>query len=294
MFSTTATTGTFTVSKSWTPLTTSVKARREGVVTTTAASTVRLWQSVSWASPVPGGVSTTSTSNAPQSTRFASCSTTPATRLPRIIAASSFRKPNDMSFRPNFEKGSKSSGERSDVLTRGSANGPISVGNEGPYTSTSHKPTFSPCAAQAHAKLTATVDLPTPPLQLDTATTFFTPLRGSSGVGVITSVASSRGSAASTLTWQSDATTASSRRASRTASVACSQRAAKSFASSYAKPAGSSSSTVNVAAVAVTPLTQPRLTTSESSTVTPRNASTTASRVRNSASASKLALGTST
>src|SRR5512139_577282 len=37
--------------------------------------------------------------------------------------------------------------------------------------SMSARPTFFPCAASAQARLTATVDLPTPPLQLATAMT---------------------------------------------------------------------------------------------------------------------------
>mmetsp|Transcript_27330 Transcript_27330/g.81989 ORF Transcript_27330/g.81989 Transcript_27330/m.81989 type:complete len:201 (+) Transcript_27330:249-851(+) len=73
IFSTTATTGTSTSSKSATPLTTSAKARRDGVVTTTAASMARTWLSVSCASPVPGGQSTTNASRSRHATEATSC-----------------------------------------------------------------------------------------------------------------------------------------------------------------------------------------------------------------------------
>mmetsp|Transcript_22287 Transcript_22287/g.47000 ORF Transcript_22287/g.47000 Transcript_22287/m.47000 type:complete len:203 (+) Transcript_22287:1197-1805(+) len=45
-----------------------------------------------------------------------------------------------------------------------------SEGSDGPCTSASSRPTRAPLLARAHARLSATVDLPTPPLQLLTAT----------------------------------------------------------------------------------------------------------------------------
>src|SRR5581483_3692030 len=52
---------------------------------------------------------------------------------------------------------------------------PTIIATLGPYTSASISPTRHPAAAIASARLTATVDLPTPPLPLATATTWRTP-----------------------------------------------------------------------------------------------------------------------
>jgi hypothetical protein len=50
----------------------------------------------------------------------------------------------------------------------------IIVGKLGPYMSASNIPTLNPNFCNENAKLTATVDLPTPPLQLLTAIIFLT------------------------------------------------------------------------------------------------------------------------
>jgi len=57
---------------------------------------------VSWASPVPGGMSTTSTSSAPQATSRSIWVSADMTIGPRQIigVSSSTRKPIDMTFRP--------------------------------------------------------------------------------------------------------------------------------------------------------------------------------------------------
>eukprot|EP00955_Chlamydomonas_euryale_P045534 353182-Chlamydomonas_euryale.AAC.26 len=55
--------------------------------------------------------------------------------------------------------------------------GLIMTGRLGPYTSASKMPTLAPIWARVYARLTAVVDFPTPPLQLDTATMCFTPAR---------------------------------------------------------------------------------------------------------------------
>ena len=47
---------------------------------------------------------------------------------------------------------------------------PSMSGTSGPYTSRSMRPTVAPLCFSASARLTATVDLPTPPLPDDTAT----------------------------------------------------------------------------------------------------------------------------
>ena len=51
---------------------------------------------------------------------------------------------------------------------------PVMVGIDGPYTSASSTPTFSPICESAMARFKAVVDFPTPPLALATATIFFT------------------------------------------------------------------------------------------------------------------------
>lgn len=48
------------------------------------------------------------------------------------------------------------------------------VGKLGPYKSASKIPTLWPYYCKEKAKLTATVDFPTPPLQEETAIMFFT------------------------------------------------------------------------------------------------------------------------
>eukprot|EP00964_Phaeocystis_antarctica_P061468 scaffold36745_cov64-Phaeocystis_antarctica.AAC.1 len=55
------------------------------------------------------------------------------------------------------------------------ASGVTIVGRLGPHTSRSTRPTFAPAACSAYARFTAVVDLPTPPLQLATATMCLTP-----------------------------------------------------------------------------------------------------------------------
>ena len=48
------------------------------------------------------------------------------------------------------------------------------MGNDGPYISRSKRPTLSPLFFKPQAIFEATVDLPTPPLPLAIAITFFT------------------------------------------------------------------------------------------------------------------------
>ena len=51
------------------------------------------------------------------------------------------------------------------------------VGRLGPYKSASKMPTLKPSSLKEKARLTDTVDFPTPPLQEDTAITFLTSSR---------------------------------------------------------------------------------------------------------------------
>ncbi len=73
MFSTTPSTGTSSLRNMSMALRTSSRATSWGVVTTTAPETGTSWHKEIWASPVPGGRSTTSTSRSPQRTSSANC-----------------------------------------------------------------------------------------------------------------------------------------------------------------------------------------------------------------------------
>ncbi len=73
-----------------------------GVETMTAPASGTRWAMVSWASPVPGGRSTTSTSSSPQSTSPSICWMALSTIGPRQIigVSSATRKPIDMTLTP--------------------------------------------------------------------------------------------------------------------------------------------------------------------------------------------------
>ncbi len=102
MFSTSPSTGTCTRSNIRTPRRASISAMSCGVETITAPVSATRCAMVSCASPVPGGMSTTSTSSAPQFTWPSICSSAPITIGPRQIigVSSSTRKPIDMQDRP--------------------------------------------------------------------------------------------------------------------------------------------------------------------------------------------------
>jgi len=84
------------------PLRASASAMSCGVETMTAPASGTRWAMVSWASPVPGGMSTTRTSSAPQLTSRMSCSRADMTIGPRqmIGVSSSTRKPIDITLMP--------------------------------------------------------------------------------------------------------------------------------------------------------------------------------------------------
>jgi len=67
------------------------------------------------------------------------------------------------------------------------------VGIDGPNTSASSRPTLAPWRASASARLTATVDLPTPPLPAATATTFLGPLSTALSLGAGTNAVTTSG-----------------------------------------------------------------------------------------------------
>ena len=91
MFSTMPSTGTATLRNMARPLRASTRAMSCGVETMTAPASATRWARVSWASPVPGGMSTTSTSRSPQVTSRSICSSALDTMGPRqIIGVSSF------------------------------------------------------------------------------------------------------------------------------------------------------------------------------------------------------------
>ena len=73
-----------------------------GVETITAPASGTRCAMVSWASPVPGGMSTTSTSSSPHSTSPSICWSALCTIGPRQIigASSSTRKPIDITLMP--------------------------------------------------------------------------------------------------------------------------------------------------------------------------------------------------
>src|SRR6266705_779822 len=88
------------------------------------------------------------------------------------------RLPNDIIFRP-----CASMGRRRPFARSGSLREPVMTGTEGPRMSASSSPTVAPLWRSAAARLTATVDLPTPPLPDATAIVCFTPGRTSDGFG---------------------------------------------------------------------------------------------------------------
>ena len=88
------------------------------------------WLMVSCASPVPGGMSTTSTSSSPQSTSRSIWFSAEITMGPRQIMAvsSSTRKPMDMTLQPQPSMGMSVR----PVFTLGRPRMPKSLGIEGP------------------------------------------------------------------------------------------------------------------------------------------------------------------
>ena len=79
-----------------------------GVVTTTTSARGSSWPSEIETSPVPGGMSTTSTSISPQWTSVRNCSSARCSIGPRHITGSllvSRKKPIDISFRSSFTGG---------------------------------------------------------------------------------------------------------------------------------------------------------------------------------------------
>ena len=130
MFSTIPSTGTFTRRNMFRPLRASISARSCGVDTITAPASGTCCAMVSWASPVPGGISTTMMSSSPQATSRNICVRADCTIGPRQIigVSSSTRKPMDMTFTPKFVIG------RSVVesIISGLPCSPISRGMDGP------------------------------------------------------------------------------------------------------------------------------------------------------------------
>ena len=172
MFSIRPSVGTLTFSNSRWARRASARATSCGVETMTAPSSGVFCTSVSCTSPVPGGRSTTrmssGTASVPQRVWVSICVRAWEAIGPRQIMASSalVSRPTDMALRPWMRWGSIMPSRYS-----GLPDMPSMVGREGPYTSASSSPTDRPRAESAAARLTATVDLPTPPLPLATART---------------------------------------------------------------------------------------------------------------------------
>ena len=139
-----------------------------GVVTTIVSARGRSWPSEIATSPVPGGMSTTRTSSSPQCTSDRNCSSARCNIGPRHITGwlSSRKKPMDISFKSCLTGG---------TIILSTSTGfwwmPSTWGMECPYTSASSTPTCLPLCANAMARLAVSVDLPTPPLPLQTART---------------------------------------------------------------------------------------------------------------------------
>ncbi len=134
MFSTTPSTGARVFSNIDTPRRTSIRATSCGVETMTAPDRATRWARVSWMSPVPGGMSITSTSIGSsalaQATSLSIWLTAPEAMGPRQIMASvsSTSRPMDMIFRPKAFSGSiLPSGRLAGLSVR-----PVIRGMEGP------------------------------------------------------------------------------------------------------------------------------------------------------------------
>ena len=182
MFSTTPRTGASTSSNILMPRRTSSSATSCGVVTITPPDSGTFCTTVNCASPVPGGRSTTSTSNSPHSTLVTNSVNSLSIIGPRQITAwpSGTRNPIDMTRRSYLVTGIR----RLSSVLLGLSVIPSINGMLGPYTSASSTPTRCPVRASAAARLTDTVDLPTPPLPLATATTWCTPGMAGLAAGV--------------------------------------------------------------------------------------------------------------
>ena len=102
MFSMMPNTGTSTLRNMFRPLRASRSAMSCGVETITAPVRGTRCAMVNWASPVPGGMSTTRTSSSPQLTSRIICSSADWTIGPRQIigVSSSTMKPIDMTLTP--------------------------------------------------------------------------------------------------------------------------------------------------------------------------------------------------
>mmetsp|Transcript_14173 Transcript_14173/g.38398 ORF Transcript_14173/g.38398 Transcript_14173/m.38398 type:complete len:215 (-) Transcript_14173:84-728(-) len=180
MFSINPRTGTRSLLKRDTPLLASSNAMSCGVDTTKAPERGMRWARLIWASPVPGGMSTIMTSNLPQSEPMAMRSKAELTMGPRHTAGWSGTMKNAMlmTLTRKFSLGRMRGWGPS--LVAGLPCKFIICAMEGPCTSPSSRPTRKfKRVAKATAKLTAVVDLPTPPLADDTATMWSTCARPS-------------------------------------------------------------------------------------------------------------------
>ena len=151
-----------------TPFSTSARATSCGVLTITAPSKGMSCTRLMCMSPVPGGMSMSRKSSSPQRTCSIIClSALQAIGPLHMRACSCLAKyPMDIHFTPYFSMGTITSLPSSGSLkASGTAPSvPVIFGTEGPYTSASARPTLYPSRARATARLTATVDFPTPPL----------------------------------------------------------------------------------------------------------------------------------
>ena len=173
MFSIRPRTGAFTWRNIWMPRRTSASATSCGVVTMMPPVSGTCCVSVSCTSPVPGGRSSTRMSSSPHSTLRRNSVMSFVIIGPRQMTgvASPTNIPIEMTRRPCFSTGMMRRSSR--VRARSSM--PSMRGTLGPYTSASMRAIAGRSVASASARLVATVDLPTPPLPLATASTLRTP-----------------------------------------------------------------------------------------------------------------------
>ena len=144
-----------------------------GLVTIMIPSTGRLWNTVSGTSPVPGGISTNMKSTSPQRTSVQNCFTVPAISAPRQITGSvsfSSSRFTLISFTPVR----LSTGKIPSSVPIAFSRIPKIFGMDGPVISASSTAVLWPLRLVSTASRLVTRLLPTPPLPLTTAITFFT------------------------------------------------------------------------------------------------------------------------
>ncbi len=129
-------------------------------------------------SPVPGGMSTTSTSMGPQEVWLQNWRMAPASTGPRQSTGSFSWARSMLALMTLMPRGPTAGRKRSPMVVACRPPRPSMRGTEGPVMSASRIPTLRPRRASSTARLQETRDLPTPPLPETTPTTHATSERG--------------------------------------------------------------------------------------------------------------------